>query len=109
MNFEFRITDLEVSIEVDDYQPARPAPHCSNPDDPRYADPGDGPEWSELRVILSTPKKRIDIAKYLPEDVLKEIEEEIIEKGEEDARSDYEDMMNERAEERYNARRGREK
>ena len=32
-----------------------------------------------------------------------------MEKGEEDARSDYEDMMSERAEERYNAKRGMEK
>jgi len=108
MNFNYFLIDVDVEVVVDNYQPARPASHCSNPDDPRYSDPGDGPEF-EYKVILGTSKKTIDITAYLPESVLKEIEEEIMEKGEEDARSDYEDMMSERAEERYNAKRGMEK
>lgn len=35
--------DLSLKVRVT-FTPGRPAPHCNNPDDPRFSDPGDGPE-----------------------------------------------------------------
>lgn len=32
------------------FTPPRPAPPCSNPDDPAFSDPGDGAEWDILSV-----------------------------------------------------------
>lgn len=40
MNAEIETT-LTIKVE---YVPPRPAPHCSNPDDSRFSDPGDGGE-----------------------------------------------------------------
>ena len=41
--------DLELIVDVIDYTPARPAPACSNPSDPAYADPGDP---AEIEFVL---------------------------------------------------------
>ena len=54
--------DKEFTIDIDDnfslffevkgYIPAREAPACSNPSDPRFADPGDPAEFDEIKVIM---------------------------------------------------------
>jgi len=41
--------DLSLIVEVTHYKPARPAPACSNPSDPAYADSGDP---CELEYVL---------------------------------------------------------
>ena len=76
MNFNFDI-DVELTVKVESYRPARPAPACSNPSDPRYSDPGDDAEFEDFRVYLMGN----DITDFLPVDILGYIEDRIYYEG----------------------------
>jgi len=80
-NFNFHVTEgcLELNIQVEGFTPSRPAPPCSNPDDPRYSDDGDNAEWESVAVYLSG----VDISMLLPPSYISEHRDEIIERGEE--------------------------
>jgi hypothetical protein len=95
-NFKMTLKGVELSIEVEGYKASRPAPMCSNPDSPRYSDPGDGPEFDNYTVCVN---EDIDITDLLSQQVLNEIEERIVEEGEQSCRDDLDDRMSERAEE----------
>lgn len=56
MNFEVEVeVTFKLKLSIKDYTPARPAPPCSNPDDPRYSDPGDDEYYEVEGAKLIVP------------------------------------------------------
>ena len=83
--FEFTIfTELgALVVEVFNYKQSRPAPACSNPSAAAYSDPGDDPEWSEVKFYYNENIRREQITdekfcEYLEELFI----DDIIAKGE---------------------------
>jgi hypothetical protein len=97
MNFEFVLDfeDFKVVLNIENYQPAREAPICSNPDSPAYCDPGDSEEWDVESAVFvftrSDGEHRVPVpaaltdylakvnAEYISEQGQKEIEDRIAE------------------------------
>jgi len=59
-NTEIDLTEVEVEVKVSSYTPYRPAPDCSNPDSPKFSDPGDDEDFDwELVFILRDSGNKI--------------------------------------------------
>jgi hypothetical protein len=99
MNVQFNMSlrGVDVEVNVTNYSPSRPAPHCSNPDSPRYADSGDGADWDDFSVSVEC----IDITDLLSQKILDEVTDKIVEEGEQHAR----DIIDDRKAEMYESMR----
>ena len=76
-DFEFELKGVEVEVKVEGFKPPRPAPHCLNPDDPRYSDPGDDAEWDRATISIYGQ----DVSHILPGWIWDEVNEKIVDQG----------------------------
>lgn len=60
--------DLEFSVHVIGFTPERPAPACSNPSSPRFADPGDPAEYEDIKFFLKFEKEIYKNGKFIKEE-----------------------------------------
>lgn len=61
LSFELDPSVGPVDLEVEaDFRPGRPAPPCSNPDDPAFSDTGDPAEWDTKLVRFKGTKMKLD-------------------------------------------------
>jgi hypothetical protein len=79
MIFEYTSNLIFGATVTCDYLPGRPAPVCSNPDDPRYSDPGDNPEIDISSVMLDSG---IDITDYIGPEFMNLLCDEALEAAE---------------------------
>jgi len=69
-NFEFETSmEFDVHVEVEGFVPERPAPACSNPDDPRYSDSGDPAEWDKYTAYFVFTQNGKKIRIEFPDDL----------------------------------------
>lgn len=97
--------ELDVEVRVDSYCSGYDPYPTSNHDDPRFSDPGEGPE-ADFRIFLvkrdakGKEIKSVDITDFLPKDDLESIEERISDEAVSRMEGDYEAEMENRADER---------
>ena len=109
MDIKVNLEEARVYLRVylENFEPGRPAPACSNPDSPLFSDPGDDPEWDSMQVVLVFTKKTqkmnpitndfdeeiLETEIDLPEEAYDAFEEAYLQDVIEDAIAQYEQEM----------------
>jgi hypothetical protein len=99
--------EVEIEVTLVEFKPGYPAPASSDPDSPRFSDPGGDPEWGETLVFFvfrdktGRVTKKIEVSEelyfYFRADIDLAIDA-AIEKGEKLCDQEIEDQMIIRAE-----------